>query len=84
MIRMPTPRKPGRPRKPDSKRSQGVDRHANPRKAFHGPAKLFDALEAYLKDTRPMPSEAETLRTALEEFLKSRGYWPSPKGDAGS
>ncbi len=69
-------RKVGRPRRADSKRSQGVDRHADPRKAFHAPAELFAALEAYREATRPQPSEAECLRTALEEFLRAKGFWP--------
>lgn len=66
----------GRPKKPDSKRQTGVDRHADPRKAFHAPQELLDALERYREATRPQPSEAECFRTALEEFLEKRGHWP--------
>lgn len=69
------PKKPGRRRNPDSKRSQGVERHTQPRKAFHAAQKLFDALEEFIASTRPQPSESECFRVALEEFLEKRGFW---------
>jgi len=72
----PERKKPGRPRNPDSKRSKGGDRHAQPRKSFHAPAELFAALERYIADTRPQPTEAAALRAALEEFLSRKGFWP--------
>lgn len=75
----PEKKKPGRKASPHSKRSQGVDRHQNPRKAFHAPAALFAALDRYIVDTKPQPTEAAALRLSLEEFLTQRGYWP-PKG----
>lgn len=68
--------KPGRPKKADSKRTLGVDRHADPRKAFHAPQSLFDALAKCIAETKPLPSEAAVLRLALEEYLERRGYWP--------
>lgn len=61
---------------PESKRSQGVDRHANPRKSFHAEPPLFTALEKYVAEASPQPSESAVLRTALIEFLQNRGYWP--------
>ena len=73
-------KKPGRKPSPDSKRSQGADRHTQPRKAFHAPAALFAALEAYIATTRPQPTEAAVLRVALEEFLEKRGLWPPKEG----
>lgn len=69
-------KKPGRKPSPTSKRTQGVDRHANPRKAFHAPAALFAALERYIAEAKPQPTDAAVLRLALEEFLEKRGYWP--------
>jgi hypothetical protein len=69
-------KKPGRRKSPDSKRSQGVDRHQKPRKAFHAEPELFAALEDYIEATRPRPDLSECLRTALEEFLQKRGFWP--------
>lgn len=69
-------KKPGRKPSPDSKRSKGEDRHAQPRKAFHAPGELFAAMERYIAETRPSPTEAAVLRLALEEFLGKRGYWP--------
>lgn len=73
----PLPKKPGRKKDPNSKRSQGVPRHTQPRKAFHAPPELFAALEKYIASTRPQPSESECLRVALEEFLEERGFWPT-------
>lgn len=54
------------------------DRHRQPRKAFHAPADLFEALEKFIAESRPQPTESECLRTALEQFLESKGYWPPP------
>lgn len=68
-------KRPGPRVNPDSKRSAGVDRHRNPRKAFHAPEELFDALDHYIAETRPQPSESAVLRLALEQFLRSVGYW---------
>lgn len=72
----PNKKKPGRRPDPNSKRATGADRHTQPRKAFHAPQELFDAMERYIADTRPQPTEAASLRTALEEFLTARGFWP--------
>ena len=68
-------KKRGRPPK-DGVAARKGDRHTQPRKVFHAPQSLFDALEAYIRDTNPPPTEAATLRAALEGFLKERGYWP--------
>lgn len=53
------------------------DRHTQPRKAFHGPPELFEALAAYLAGTVPAPAKSAVLRVALEEFLAKRGFWPA-------
>ena len=71
-------KKPGRRKDPHSKRSQGLPRHTQPRKAFHAPANLFDAMERFIASSRPQPTESECLRVALEEFLQKRGFWPPP------
>lgn len=76
MVAVMAKRKPGRPKQPDSKRQTGVDRHSDPRKAFHAPQELLDALERYRESTAPPPSEAGCFRVALEEFLAKRGFWP--------
>lgn len=76
----PQKKKPGRRPSPDSKRGQGVDRHTRPRKAFHAPAELFAAMEAYILATRPQPTDTQVLITALEEFLAKRGHWPHTEG----
>ena len=76
MLDMKSDKKPGRRPDPNSKRSRGQDRHKDPRKAFHAPQPLFDALAEYIDETRPQPTEAAVLRMALEEFLEKRGRWP--------
>lgn len=75
MLVMESPKKPGRKKNPDSKRSLGLPRTTKPRKVFHADAALFEALEKFIGATRPQPSEAECLRVALEEFLQKRGFW---------
>jgi len=81
MVGMATPpkKRKGPPPDPNSKRSLGVPRNINPRKAFHAPAELFAALEAYIASKRPQPTESECLRTALEKFLEAEGFWPQAK-----
>jgi len=69
----------GRPKNPDSKRSKGGDRHTKPRKSFHAPESLLRRLDAYRAATRPTPDESECIRTALDEFLTSRGFPAGPK-----
>lgn len=66
----------GRPRDPDSKRSQGLDRHRQPRKVFHGPPELFAALARYCRSQRFPTDEATVMRAALWEFLERAGYRP--------
>jgi hypothetical protein len=80
MLVMSEKKKPGRRPSPDSKRAKGEDRHAQPRKAFHAPQELFDAMAVYIARTKPQPTDAAVLRLALERFLESEGLWP-PKGE---
>lgn len=86
MIGMAEPKKkkhkPGRRPDPESKRQQGIDRHTQPRKAFHGPPELFAALDRYRAEAKPRPSDSECIRTGLEMFLESKGYWPPDAEDA--
>jgi hypothetical protein len=60
----------GRPKDPNSLRSLGVDRHAQPRKCFHAPDALIARLAAYCKRTKA--SESQVIRDALGEFLVAR------------
>jgi hypothetical protein len=63
--------------RPSRKPSQGTDRHTQPRKAFHAPQELFDAIQAFIESApRPKPTESECFRAAVEEFLEKRGFWP--------
>lgn len=71
-------RKPGRPKDPNSKRSRGVSRYASPRESFHLPEELRAAMLRFLGSSRPSFDKSKTLRTALEEFLERRGFWPPP------
>ena len=62
--------KPGRPPSPTSKRALKQDRHVHPRRSFHAPQALWDALAAYIEQAKPRPSESAVLRLALERFLE--------------
>lgn len=53
-----------------------VEYHRHPRIAFHLPESQRKALAAYRESLRPRPSESEIVRTALEMFLKEKGFWP--------
>jgi hypothetical protein len=65
-------------KRPDSKRTKGEDRHLKPRLAFHLDQALLDAMERYIATTRPRPTSTAVLIAALEEYLSTRGYYPSP------
>jgi len=69
-------KRPGRKLDPESKRSQGLDRHAEPRIAFHLEEELLAALELYRSRQRVKPPVSEVMRTALREFLKREECWP--------
>ena len=74
-------KKPGRKLDPESKRSQGIDRHAEPRIAFHLEEELLAALELYRTRQRVKPPVSEVVRTALREFLRREECWPIPSSD---
>lgn len=76
-------KKGGRPKEPDSKRSQGVDRHSQPRFAFHLDQQLLDAIGAYCDAQRLVPDKSEVVRLAIREFLEREGFWPPKADDAG-
>jgi hypothetical protein len=42
---------------------------------------LADAFKAYLDSTRPRVSKTSALEQALEDFLRSKGFWPFEKGE---
>jgi hypothetical protein len=54
-----------------------------PREAFHMPKTLHDALLRFCDDARPETTKTAVIRLALEDFLKSRGYWPPPEPPPG-
>lgn len=43
---------------------------------------LAEALQRYIDEQRPAPSQNSVLETAIEDFLAAKGFWP-PKPDAG-
>src|SRR5262249_25900156 len=43
-----------------------------------GPPELGEALDAYLDSLRPQPRPTAVVRVALEEYLRSKGFWPWP------
>ena len=67
-------RKPGRAKSRKSRKGG----NKQPREAFHMPAPLHEALLRFCKDARPETTKTAVIRLALEDFLKSRGYWPPP------
>lgn len=56
-----------------------ADRHRQPKKAFHAPAEMFKALEAFINSQLVPPDESAVLRQALREFLEQHGFWPPSK-----
>lgn len=76
MYDMATTRKPGRPKNPDSKRSQGVDRHTMPRVVYHAPDEMLKAFGKYVSSLKPAVSDAAAHRFILGTFLKERGLLP--------
>jgi len=63
-------------RKPNSKRSLGVDRHTKPRLAFHLEPELHEAFRIYVDGLQPQSSDTAVLVLALERYLQSVGFWP--------
>jgi hypothetical protein len=61
--------------------TQRSDRHTEPREAFHLSQQLLDALTGYVEKTRPATTKSAVIRLALEEFLASKGEWPSAGGE---
>lgn len=45
------------------------------------PDDLAQALDAYLHSLDVEPGSPAVMRTALEEFLEQRGFWPPPTED---
>src|SRR5262245_17649131 len=43
------------------------------REPFHLPGRLLEALEAYVRASRPPTSKSAVMRLALEEFLEREG-----------
>jgi hypothetical protein len=72
-------RKPNVERTPVNPRN--IDRHKQPRLAFHLPQDLYDAFERYVDSLRPKPAEATVLRLAIEELLTQVGFWPPTPGE---
>jgi hypothetical protein len=70
-----------RPASAGSGSSRARGRPPSVTKAFHADQALFDVLAAYRNSTRPRPQESEVMRTALEEFLAARGFWPWPPAE---
>jgi hypothetical protein len=44
---------------------------------------LGAALTAYLNDLRPRATKTAVVEMALEEFLRSKGYFPPPSSEEG-
>src|SRR4051794_40643992 len=59
------------------RKSQSASRHVEPRETFHLPQELLDALVRCVNDTRPETTKSAVIRSALEDYLTARGYWPA-------
>ena len=47
-----------------------------PRESFHLPADLRTALLKFQERREPRPGKSAVLRTALQHYLASQGFWP--------
>lgn len=65
------PEKPGPGRPP-------ADEPKAKRVAFRLRADLERALVAYLDSLRPRPTDTSVMEVALEDFLRSKGFWSPP------
>jgi hypothetical protein len=55
---------------------EGGARHAA-RETFHLPRQLVEALEEYVRSSRPPTSKSAVMRLALEEYLRREAAWPA-------
>ncbi len=67
---MPVMAKRGRPPK-----KEGGSRNGAPLNVWIRVG-IIRQLEAYLASLRPKPTKTEVVEVALEDFLKSHGFWP--------
>lgn len=58
-----------------------IDRHTDPRVTFHLEPELRDAMAAYIAAQEAKPNSSEVMRQALRSWLRSRGFWPWPRGN---
>lgn len=58
-----------------------INRHLDPRVTFHMETELRDAMAAYIAAQELKPSSSEVMRQALRSWLRSRGFWPWPRGN---
>ena len=54
-----------------------TNRTGKPVNVWIDPA-LHDALRAYLDSQRPRPTTTSVVEVALEDFLRTKGFWPAP------
>ncbi len=79
MIDLMSEKKRGRKPRPDSKRQQGGDRHADPRFTFHLEQELLDALESYIATFPHEIGKGQVMRDVLRDFLRDKGHFPPKK-----
>lgn len=63
----------GRNKNPESKRSQGVDRHTKPKVSFHPPLLLLEAFDQHIDSIRPETDRTKVLVMLIEEWLQRQG-----------
>lgn len=65
-----------------AKRKQGASRNPPNRSGeplnVWLPAELLEALRAYLASTAPRVSKTAAVEMAMQDFLRTKGFWPPP------
>jgi hypothetical protein len=65
----------------DTSDDGAVRRPRRSRISIHLSAKVATALQQYVDNKRPKVTKAAVIRMVVEDFLVSRGFWPSPPVD---
>lgn len=56
--------------------SPSVGKHVSPRLAFHLEPELLAAFKEYVSSLKHKPTESQSLRDILKDYLKTVGFWP--------
>jgi hypothetical protein len=76
LVLMKKKKTPGRKPNPNSKRSQGVDRHTGRRVVFHMDPTEFGLLEEHIRESEVELKLSAVLRKAVKIYLQRVGKLP--------